>query len=171
MLSLRCLERSGSILFLVDTERSSNYVQYKDEGWIKFNYDTVAATTAPAVELAKGLPLCRVDEFIVANGQGIPNFGRAKFQTVDEFGNKCKMEGPVTEAREPPSSASKCHDAFIFEEFAELQAVYDDSVIDCVSFMVIMEFYLCIEKEDCTITTRDVRAKWRWHQRNRIKTS
>ena len=71
---------------------------YDDQEWIKFNCDTGAATTALPVELAEGLPLRKVSEFIVASGQDIPSSSRATFQTVDEFGNKREMEGHVTEA-------------------------------------------------------------------------
>ena len=53
----------------------------------------------------------------------IPNFGRANFQTVDEFGNKRKMEGLVTEVHRPLASASEIstyHDAFIVEKLGAL---------------------------------------------------
>ena len=56
-------------------------------------------------------------------GQDITNIGRAKFQTVKEFGKKRKMEGHVTEVHEPLSSASEIsmyNDSFIFEKFGAL---------------------------------------------------
>ena len=96
--SLRCLERSTSFTVLGNTERPSYSVQsYEGEQWVKVNYDTGAATTAVLAELAEGLPVRKVGEVIVAKGQDILGFGRAKFQTVDEFGNTRKMEGHVTE--------------------------------------------------------------------------
>ena len=38
-----------------------------------------------------------------------------------------------------------------FPDTAEFQEVYDESTIGCGGFMVIMEFFLCIAKEDCTL--------------------
>ena len=58
-----------------NTGEPSYNVEYKGQEWIKFNYDTGAATTAVLVVIAEGLPLRKVDEFIVANDQDIPNFG------------------------------------------------------------------------------------------------
>ena len=104
---------------LKSMEKPPYYVRYNGQEWIKFNYDTGAGATALPVALAGGLPLHRVEEFVVANGQDIPNFGRAKLQTMDEFGNKHKIEGHITEMHKPLASASeisKHHDAFIFEE-------------------------------------------------------
>ena len=87
------------------------------------------------MELADGLPLYKVGEIIVANGQEIPNFGRAKCETVDEFGNECKMEDMSTEVHKPFDTEihnNKYCDAFIVEEFgasfpgtAELQKAYE----------------------------------------------
>ena len=79
--------------------------------------------TALLVELAEGLPMHDVSEFIVAHGQDIPNFCRAMFQTVDKFGNTRKIEGHVTEVHKRLAFAneiSKYHDASIFGEFGAL---------------------------------------------------
>ena len=87
-----------------NTGEPSYNVEYNGQEWIKFNYDTGAATTAVLVVLAEGLPLHKVDEFIVA-----------PFPTVDVFGNKRKMEGQVTERHKTFASAidiSEHHDAF-----------------------------------------------------------
>ena len=103
-----------------NTDTPSNCLQHKRQGCIRFDYDTGAATTALPVELAEGLPLHNVVEFIVAKGQNIRNFGRAKFQTADEFGNKRKMEGHATDVHKPLASAGeigKYTDAFKFDEF------------------------------------------------------
>ena len=54
---------------LGNTKRPSYYVPNEGQERIKFNYDTEAATTAIPVELVWGLPLRKVGEFIVANGQ------------------------------------------------------------------------------------------------------
>ena len=94
--SLRCVERSTSILHL-GTRRNPI--------------------------LLRAIHRSGADQFIVASNQDIPNFCRAKFQTVNEFNNKRKMEGHVTEVHKPLASAceiSKYHDAFIFEEFGAL---------------------------------------------------
>ena len=74
------------------------------------------------------------------------------------------MQGHVTDVHEPLGSASevrRCHDVFSFVEFGALNyeaqssfgKVYEESTIDCVSFMVVMGFFLGIEKEDCTTYT------------------
>ena len=88
-------------------------MQYDGQECTNFEYDRGAATTSLIVEFAEGFPLCKVGEFIVAHGQESPNFGRAKFQTVEEYGNRREVEGHVTSS----SDISKYHDAFIFEEF------------------------------------------------------
>ena len=62
------------------------------------------------------------------------------------------------------SEISQVHRALIYEEFGVLFPVYDKSTIECVSFVVIMQFFLCTAKGNCT-------ANYRWHQWNRIKTS
>ena len=69
-----------------------------DQEWIKFNGDTGGAIGALLVELAEGLPLRQVGALIVANDHDIPNFGRARIQTVDEYGNRRNVEAHVTEA-------------------------------------------------------------------------
>ena len=123
MLCLRCLGTFDVKSVLRNTKRPSYYIQYEGPEWIKFNYDTGAATTAPPVELLEGPPLRKVVESIVANGQDITNIVRAKFQTVEEFGKKRKMEGHVTEVHEPLASASEIsmyNDSFIFEKFGAL---------------------------------------------------
>ena len=127
--------------------------------------------TALLVELAEGLPMHDVSEFIVAHGQDIPNFCRAMFQTVDKFGNTRKKEGHVTEVHKPlavrmKSASTTTHPSsenlvLSFPDTAELQKATGGSIIDCVTFMVIVEFCLCVGRA----------GKWRWHQWNRIKTS
>ena len=57
--------------------------------------------------------------FIVANGQDIPNFGRATLQTVDEYRNEHNVMCFVIDVQKPLGSASdvsKHHDAVIFDE-------------------------------------------------------
>ena len=85
---LRCLNRLTSTLYL-RTRRNHPIARNTSA---RSGSVSIAATTALPVELADGLPLYKVGEIIVANGQEIPNFGRGKCQTVDEFGNECKME-------------------------------------------------------------------------------
>ena len=154
----RCLERSTSILFLV-THRNPLTACNEGQEW-KSNHDSEAATTDFPVELVVGFSLRKVGGFIVANGQATP--GRAKSQTVGEFGNNRRSEGQLSEVHKPLASAgeiSKYHNAFMFEEFGALTprhspiAIkhYDESTSDCVSRMVIKERCLCIEKDDCRI--------------------
>ena len=104
-----------------NTEKT--FVQYKGQEWINFNYDTRTATAAPLVELAEGLPLHKVGAFIVANGQDIPNFGRAKFSDSRRGWQQAQDGRNVTEVHKPvesESEISKYHDAFIFEEVGAL---------------------------------------------------
>ena len=70
---------------------------------------------------------CRIGRrtSVAQNGskQDIPNFGRAKIRTLDEFGNKHEIEAHIKEVHKPLESASeisKHHDAFIFDEPAFL---------------------------------------------------
>ena len=67
-------------------------MQYKGFEWIKFNHDTGVVKTVLLVGFVEGRPLRNVGEFIVANGQDIRNFGRAKLQLIDEFVTKHKKE-------------------------------------------------------------------------------
>ena len=64
---------------LGNAKRPSCYVQHCGHERIKFNNDTGAVTPIN-----------------VTNGQAIPNFGRAMFQTVDSFGIKGTIQGQVT---------------------------------------------------------------------------
>ena len=78
--SLRCLERSTPILHLGTLRNHPITCKDKGQEWIKINYDTGAAPTALLVELVEGLPLRKVVEFIVANGQGIPISAEPSFR-------------------------------------------------------------------------------------------
>ena len=94
-------------------------VNYDNEEWIKFNYDTGAETTALPVALAEGQELSKVGDFVVASGADIPNYGRHKFDTEDEFGNSREVKGSVTEVHKPlgaGSDLSNNHDAFIWKD-------------------------------------------------------
>ena len=94
-------------------------VKHRGETWIRFNYDTGAATTALPVELAEGKQLAKVGEFIVASGGEIPNYGKYKFDTKDEYGNCRKVKVCVTEVHKPLGAGSDLsvnHDAIIWED-------------------------------------------------------
>ena len=156
---LRCLDLLMLILYL-RTRRNHPITRNTR---VRSGSSSIAAATALPVELADGLPLYKVGEIIVANGQEIPNFGRGKCQTVDEFGNECKMEdmsqkytNHLTQKYTTISTAMRSSWriwAPSFPDTAELQKAYEGSIIDCVRFMVIMEFYFCIMEECCTIAT------------------
>ena len=106
-----------------NTEKTSCSVQYDGQEYSRFNYGTGAASTALPVGLAAGFPLRKVVRVHRCERSDNPNFGRAKFQTVDEFGNSRKVDGHVTEVHTPrrsESEVSKYHDAFILEEFGAL---------------------------------------------------
>ena len=87
--------------------------------WIKFNYDSGAATTAIPVEMAQGLPLIQQGEFKVASGESIPNMGKIKMQMQDEYNQHRGVRGSVTHVRKPLLSAgevSKNYDSYLFED-------------------------------------------------------
>ena len=102
----------------------------------------------------------------------IPNLGRAKFQTVDEFGNKRKMEGLVTEVHRPLASASEIsdyHDAFIFEEFGALIPRHTRVVAGLEDHRLCQ--LLCFSWNSTSVSRRKIvqllletRRNWRWHQ-------
>ena len=94
-------------------------VIHQGKKWIRFNYDTGAATTALPVELADGQKLTKVGEFVVASGDDIPNYGPYKFDTKDEFGNRRKVKGSITEVHKPLGAGcdlSTNHDAMIWKD-------------------------------------------------------
>ena len=106
---------------LENTEKPSYHLQYKGPGVDQVQCRHGSSYDSPTC--VEAFSLRKVSAFTVANGQDIPNFDRAKFQTVDEFGNKRKMEGHVTGVHKPLASAreiSKYHDAFFFEELGTL---------------------------------------------------
>eukprot|EP00972_Heterocapsa_arctica_P026487 3901346-Heterocapsa_arctica.AAC.1 len=57
--------------------------------------------TALPVEPAQGLHLEQVGEFITANGDLIPNYGRVKFNAVDEDKNPRAVRGSVSMVHKP----------------------------------------------------------------------
>ena len=81
---------------------------------MRFNYDSGAAATAIPTELALGVNLVSKGEFIVASGQGIPDYGRVKLATQDENGTDRRITGSVTNVHKPLGSAgelSATHDS------------------------------------------------------------
>ena len=62
-----------------------NYVLEDGNGgnWLMLNYDSGAATAAIAEDMLGG-PLDAVGEFVVADGKGVPNYGRFGVPCVDE---------------------------------------------------------------------------------------
>ena len=94
-------------------------VDYGGEKWIRFNYDSGAAATALPVDLAQGVHLEKIGEFMTASGEVIPNYGKVKFKTVDEDRNPRVVRGSVTEVHKPLGAAaelSQRHDAVLWEE-------------------------------------------------------
>ena len=65
-------------------------MQYEE--WIKFNYDTGAATTALLVELAEGLPLHKLVSSSLRTGHDIPTFCRAKFHTETSLATNARWQ-------------------------------------------------------------------------------
>ena len=62
-------------------------------------------------------------EFIVASGEGIPDYGRVRLKTVDEYDTERKISGSVTEVHKPLGSAaemSATHDALIWDNGGSL---------------------------------------------------
>lgn len=94
-------------------------VEHDGEKWIRFNYDSGAALTALPVALAEGLPLDKVGEFITASGDAIPNYGRVKFDAMDEDANVRAVRGSVSQVHKPLCAAgemSRTQDAILWEE-------------------------------------------------------
>ena len=104
------MSRNGFFIssFLGNKSNKPSYcVQYRGQEWIKFNCGTGAATTALPVELAQAFRCARWASSslrTVRSGQDIPNFGCAKFQTLDELGKRRKLEGHVTDIHKPLGS-------------------------------------------------------------------
>ena len=88
--------------------------------WIRFNYDSGAALTALPVALAEGPPLNKVGEFITASGaRRLLNFGRVKFDALDEDANARAVRGSVSQVHKPLRAAgemSRTQDAILWEE-------------------------------------------------------
>ena len=75
--------------------------------------------TALPVALAEGLPLGQVGEFIAASGEPIPNYGRVKFNAMDEDANVRAVRGSVSQVHKPLRAAgemSRTQDAILWEE-------------------------------------------------------
>jgi len=93
-------------------------VTWGSEKWLRVNYDSGAATSALPVELAPG-DVEPIGEFVVADGNGIPNYGRYRCQAVDEENLSRGFAASVTTVHKPLGSAaefSKTHDCVLYEE-------------------------------------------------------
>ena len=158
--SLRYLGRSTSLLFLgTRRDQPSTAVRWPGMGQVQQRHGSNCDSTT--VGNLQFLQLRKVCELIVAKGQDMPYFGRAKFQSLAQDATwkdtsekvhthhlhlQAKSAGTTTRSSSRNLEGS-------FPDTAEFQEVYDESTIDCGSFMVIMEFFLCIAKEDCTLDT------------------
>ena len=70
-------------------------------------------------QLADGVDLVSRGEFIVASGQGLPDYGRVKLSTQDEHGADRRITGSVTDVHQPLGSAgelSGAHDGFLWND-------------------------------------------------------
>ena len=59
------------------------------------------------------------NNFTVASGDSIPNYGRAKVTSTDEHGNSIQLQGNITEVHKPLASAGEVStrmDAYVCEE-------------------------------------------------------
>jgi len=94
--------------------------RFNGKQWLRFNYDSGAATTAVPFELAgSDAALKVVSHFKVASGEQIPDFGRAKMSSRDEHGNRRSIKGSLTKVHKPLGSASEfsgTHDCWLYEE-------------------------------------------------------
>ena len=106
----------GLDLCAINSANPSYVVEVDGERWIKFNYDSGAATTALPAEMAEGLPLVQQGEFRVASGEVIPNMGKIKIECKDEMGSVKRVSGSVTHVKKPLLSAgevNKRYDSFL----------------------------------------------------------
>jgi hypothetical protein len=104
----------------VDLSSLGNYVVTDDAGtqWIKLNYDSGAATTAIPKEMLGEYPE-PVGEFVIADGSGVPNFGRYRLACDDEFGLQRNFSASGTTVHKPLGSAAEFspgYDAMLWEE-------------------------------------------------------
>jgi hypothetical protein len=85
-----------------------NYVVEDDDGekWLKLNYDSGAATTAVPEDMIGG-PKKPVGEFVVADGGGVPNYGRFKVPCEDEYGYPRSFKASGTTIHKPLGSAAE----------------------------------------------------------------
>ena len=87
-----------------------NYIyNLHGQQWVKFNYDSGAATIALPAEMAEVLPLVQQGEFKVASGDSIPNMGKIKIEYEDEFGSRRRVKGNIAHVRKPPLSAGEAN--------------------------------------------------------------
>ena len=113
--SLDCLTKEMNVF---ENSAAKYLHSYRGQEWIKMNYDSGAATTAFPIALAGEIGLKKRGEFIVASGQGIPDYGRVRLNTIDENETPRRISGSVTEVHKPLGSAaemSATHDSFILE--------------------------------------------------------
>ena len=85
-----------------------NYVVEDEDGekWLKLNYDSGAATTAITEDMIGG-PKQPVGEFVVADGNGVPNYGRFKVPCEDEYGYPRSFKASGTTIHKPLGSAAE----------------------------------------------------------------
>jgi len=100
----------------VDGCKKPYVVTWKGQDWIRFNYDSGAATTAIPAELASEDAVLKPQGFFkVASGEVIEDYGRAKLTSSDEYGLPRNLTGHLTAVHKPLVSAaemSRCLDCF-----------------------------------------------------------
>ena len=137
--------------------------------WMKINSGTGAATTALESSRCAGWvssSLGLVRTFPTSTGQ-VSDIVRVWQQTQD--GRTCNgrthnhLHLPVKSASTTAYSSSRSWEPS-FQDTAEMQKVYDWSVIGYVSFIVIMEFHLYIEKEEEKFLGQTCGQNWGWHK-------
>ena len=105
---------------IADLNSIGNYIVEDRAGtkWLRLNYDSGAATTAITDEMIGG-PTDAVGEFVVADGKGVPNYGRFKVPCEDEWGIQRNFKASGTTVHKPLGSAAEFsgnYDDLLWEE-------------------------------------------------------
>ncbi|CAE8624736.1 unnamed protein product [Polarella glacialis] len=103
----------------VDATNSPYIVDFHGQEWIRFNYNSEAATAAIPFQLAGEVPLKVQNYFKVASGQTISDYGRTRMWSEDEKGNARSVAGSLAEVHKPLGSAagfSKGYDTCLWED-------------------------------------------------------
>ena len=93
-------------------------VNWNGQDWVRFTYDTGAVTSVAPSEMAEGVPLEKVGEFIGASGDKIPNYGKVVWQPVDSEGSERCVKVSMTTVHKPLGAGrdvARNHDTILWQ--------------------------------------------------------